>query len=93
MDAFKVNTPFRYGTAPRVLPSTRGPGQANADIALVKNTSIHERSIQFRAEFFNAFNRPEFGQPDRNFGSGTFGQINYQANVPRQIQFGLKFYW
>jgi hypothetical protein len=93
VDAFKVNTPFRYGTAPRVLPNTRGPGQANADISLIKNTKFGERSIQFRGEFFNAFNRPEFGQPDRSFGSATFGLINYQANVPRQIQFGLKFYW
>jgi hypothetical protein len=93
VDAFKVNTPFHYGTAARVLPNTRGPGQANADISFIKNTQFGERSIQFRAEFFNAFNRPEFGQPDRNFGSGTFGQISYQANLPRQIQFGLKFYW
>ena len=93
VDAFQVNTPFHYGTAPRVLPNTRGPGQANADISFIKNTQLGERSIQFRAEFFNAFNRPEFGQPDRNFGSGTFGQISYQANLPRQIQFALKFYW
>jgi hypothetical protein len=60
----------------------------------VKNTQIKERyRIQFRAEFFNAFNRPEFGPPDRSFGSSTFGLINSQVNIPRQIQFGLKFYW
>jgi len=94
IDAFAVNTPFQYGTASRVLPNTRGPGQANFDFSLVKNTKIHERyRIQFRAEFFNAFNRPEFGPPDRSFGSSTFGLINSQVNIPRQIQFGLKFYW
>jgi len=94
VDAFSVNQSFAYGTAPRTLPSTRGPGQANTDISLVKNTKWGERfRLQFRAEFYNAFNRPEFGPPDRSFGSATFGQISTQVNIPRQIQFGLKFYW
>jgi len=94
VDAFKVNNSFQYGTAPRNLPSTRGPGQANTDISLVKNTRWGETyRLQFRAEFYNAFNRPEFGPPDRSFGSATFGQISTQVNIPRQIQFGLKFYW
>ena len=94
VDAFKVNQSFSYGTAPRTLPSTRGPGQANTDISLVKNTKWGDRyKVQFRAEFYNAFNRPEFGPPNRSFGSSTFGQISTQVNIPRQIQFGLKFYW
>jgi hypothetical protein len=94
IDAFEVNESFQYGTAPRTLPSTRGPGQANTDISIVKNTNWGETyKLQFRAELFNAFNRPEFGPPDRSFGSATFGQISNQVNIPRQIQFGLKFYW
>jgi hypothetical protein len=98
VDAFKVNDPFKYGNAPRTLPSTRGPGQANTDISLIKNTNWGETyRLQFRAEFYNAFNRPEFGWcyncGDRSFGSATFGQISTQVNIPRQIQFGLKFYW
>lgn len=92
--AFALNIPFSYGTAPRTLPNMRGPGQANTDFALVKNTRFSERySAQFRAEFFNIFNRPRFGMPDMSFGDTTFGEISNQVNDPREIQFALKFYW
>jgi Carboxypeptidase regulatory-like domain/TonB dependent receptor-like, beta-barrel len=94
VDAFAANQTFHYGTVPRVLPNTRGPGQANTDISIIKNTVFKEPyRLQFRAEFFNAFNRPEFGFPDMSFGSATFGRISSQVNIPRQIQFGIKFYW
>ena len=50
------------------------------------------RSLEFRAEFFNAFNHTQFMNPD-NFGQdSTFGQIT-QARDPRIIQFALKFYF
>ena len=39
------------------------------------------------------FNRVEFGIPDTNFGDSTFGVISNQVNIPRQVQFGMKFYW
>jgi hypothetical protein len=92
--AFAVNQAFMYGTAPRYLGSVRGPGQANTNFSLIKDTVFHERyRLQFRGEFFNVFNRVEFGLPDSNFGDSTFGVISTQTNIPRQIQFGLKFYW
>lgn len=72
-----------------------GPAQDNTDIALIKKTAIrwpHEgTNIEFRAEFFNAFNTPQFANPDTNFTDATFGKITSTAVNPRIIQFALKF--
>jgi hypothetical protein len=52
-----------------------GPGQFNWDISLLKNTKITERvNMQFRAEFYNAFNHPQFSDP----GAGSFGSIGLE---------------
>ena len=75
-----------------------GPGQFNFDTALLKNTRITEnKMLQFRAEFFNLFNHPQFNSP--NFGNPTlpsvgtanFGYITSTSVNPRVIQLGLKF--
>jgi hypothetical protein len=68
-----------------------GPGQANIDIALSKSITVHESSIQYRAEFFNALNHPQFANPDTNFTSPTFGLISSTAVNPRVGQLALKF--
>ena len=71
-----------------------GPGQANLDLALSKtaivNWPIEKSSVQFRAEFFNALNHPQFANPDTNFTSSTFGVISSTAVNPRVIQLALK---
>jgi hypothetical protein len=68
-----------------------GPGQANIDIALSKRIVLHESiSLQFRAEFFNALNHPQFANPDTNFTSPTFGLISSTAVNPRVGQLALK---
>ena len=57
---------------------------------LVKNTATRETAtIQFRTEFFNLFNHPNFGLPDNFVGSPSFGRL-ISADSPRRIQFGLK---
>jgi hypothetical protein len=70
-----------------------GPGLFNADGTLMKNTAIHERlNLQFRAEFFNMFNHPNFDLPVADVTSSAFGRIA-STNAflfPRQIQFGLR---
>ena len=48
---------------------------------------------EFRAEFFNLFNRPQLGAPNTTFNSSGFGQVTTQFNSPRVIQFGLKLKW
>jgi hypothetical protein len=69
-----------------------GPGQNNWDITLNKDTRIREgQSIQFRTEFYNAFNHNQFGSPDTAVISTTFGQILGTTVNPRIIQFGLKY--
>ena len=87
-----VNVPlFSFGDAPRNF--LRGPGINNYDLSIVKKTKVFEsKSIEFRAEFFNAFNHVQFFNPNTAGGSGTFGQITTDRN-PRLIQFGLKFYF
>ncbi|MBI3681102.1 MAG: carboxypeptidase regulatory-like domain-containing protein [Acidobacteria bacterium] len=88
---FSQPQPYTLGNAPRVLPNVRIDGTANFDISLFKNFPVTERgTLQFRAEFFNAFNTPDFGMPGTNFGGANFGQVTAQGNVPRQVQFGLK---
>ncbi|HYA22570.1 MAG TPA: carboxypeptidase regulatory-like domain-containing protein, partial [Terriglobales bacterium] len=64
-----VNNPAdrTYGLHRNTL---RGPGLTNLDIALAKTTAITERvSLEFRVEYFNVLNHPEFAQP--TFGQGT----------------------
>ncbi len=88
---FSQPAPFSFGNAPRVLPTVRNDGTANFDLSLFKNFRVAEKgTLQFRAEFFNAFNTPDFGLPASNFGAANFGQVTAQQNTPRQIQFGLK---
>jgi hypothetical protein len=69
----------------------RGPNLINFDFNLNKTITINERhSVQFRAEFFNAFNRPNLGVPGVNISAG-FGQIVNTATEARIIQFALKY--
>jgi hypothetical protein len=78
-----------------------GPGQFNFDLSLLKTTKIFETHvIQFRAEFFNTFNHPQFTNPNYgqgavyalpNFAAGNFGQITSTSVNPRVIQLALKY--
>jgi hypothetical protein len=70
-----------------------GPGQFNFDASLIKNTRIKEsQNIQFRAEFFNLFNHPQFANPALALSTpSTFGQITSSSVNPRIIQFALKY--
>jgi len=71
-----------------------GPGQANVDLALSKTLAIkwatEGTKLQFRAEFFNMFNHPQFANPDTNFSSPTFGVISSTAVSPRVIQLAVR---
>lgn len=72
-----------------------GPGQANMDLAVSKIVVLswpHERgTLQFRAEFFNALNHPQFANPDANLTSPTFGVISSSAVNARVGQLALRF--
>jgi hypothetical protein len=67
-----------------------GPGVNNWDMGLLKNTRITESvNVQFRGEFFNAWNHAQFGYLDTGIGDSTFGRVT-SARAPRDIQFSLK---
>jgi outer membrane receptor protein involved in Fe transport len=80
-----------------------GPGLLNTDLSVVKNFPLKRISesfnVQFRAEFFNAFNRTNFAPPLDNltafdqFGNavGGAGAIDATQTPAREIQFALKF--
>jgi hypothetical protein len=84
----------RFGTLGR--NTFRGPGYHNLDVALIKDTTFGHRAgsepmmLEFRGEFFNAFNLVNFGLPVNIIHASGFGIINHTAGTSRQIQFSLK---
>ena len=102
--AFSQPGPGQFGTcAPYQF---YGPGIQTWDLSLFKEFKFTERyQLQFRTEFFNAFNHPNFANPNANIGSpGSFGKVNNTLapilgtdsggpGDPREIQFALKLYF
>jgi hypothetical protein len=69
-----------------------GPPLKNVDFSVFKDIPFTERfRLQFRSEFFNLFNTPQFGFPDSGYGDSNFGQVTSTlAGTERHIQFSLK---
>lgn len=89
---FTAPPAYGFGDEARVDATLRQQGVDNFDFAIFKKTNITERmDVQFRTEFFNLFNHPQFGPPNGTFGSATFGIVTNTVNLPRLIQFGLRF--
>jgi hypothetical protein len=92
---FTAPGPWEFGDESRVDSTLRGQGINNWDIALFKTTNFgpdNKLGLQFRTEFFNTFNRVQFGPPNTSCCSASsFGFVNSQLNTPRLIQFALKF--
>jgi len=93
---FAAPPQWGFGTESRVDSSLRADGINNFDFAVFKSTGLTERvRLEFRTEFFNLFNHPQFGFPGTGFLAGNsngFGQVtttNPNSN-PRLIQFALK---
>jgi hypothetical protein len=84
------------------LNSLEGPDTRDFDVAAEKDFAINERiRFEFRAEFFNVLNHPNFlfaapGPQNSNnatvFGTPSFGFVT-AAQAPREIQFGFKLYY
>lgn len=96
LSAFALPAQYTYGNSPRNF--MRGPGFVNFDMSFFKNFNFGERwKLQFRSEFYNIFNHPNFGNPNNGNlvyvpGSTVFGNITTlaQGSAMRQTQFGLK---
>jgi hypothetical protein len=91
-DAFAAFSPAPQAFGTAGVGVMRGPGYANFDFNLAKNFRVDERSVQFRTEFFNAFNHANFNPPDIRRDATTFGQILSAQNA-RILQFALKLYF
>ena len=98
--AFTPPGPQMFGNAGRNI--LEGPGTAQVDLSVFKNFFLSEnrvRRLEFRAEFFNFTNTPQFNNPNSNINSAAVGTIRSAGSpltlqrTPRHIQFGLKFYF
>jgi hypothetical protein len=88
---FSQPNTFGFGSEARTDPNIRQAGIANYDFSLFKNTHVTERfNLQFRAEFFNLFNRVQFGPPGNTLGTAQFGVVSTQINNQRLVQLGLR---
>jgi hypothetical protein len=73
----------------------RGPSQFNWDFSISKRTRVggirEDASLEFRSEFFNAFNHAQFSNPNTVVNSSAFGTIGTTSTGPRILQFALKY--
>ena len=92
--AFQAAPAGTFGNAPRYFSNLRTPPYYDSDISLSKWTNLTDSlRMQFRAEFFNAFNHVNLG-PSTNTTPGTRKRwFDHLCRHPRQIQFAAKFYW
>ena len=68
----------------------RADGRININCSLLRNFAVGERKqLQFRGEFFNLPNHPNFGNPTHQFEGAGFGVVN-SARPARQVQLGLR---
>jgi outer membrane receptor protein involved in Fe transport len=71
-----------------------GPNLVSWDFGGDKDFRLTERfGLQFRSEFFNILNHPNFGLPSGSIGSTAAGTITTQISNARQIQFALRLHW
>lgn len=89
-DAFATAPDTRLGNAGN--DSVYGPSLYTWDLSLRKVFNLHAERYKLRVQgdFFNAFNRVNFHNPNSTITSSTFGQVS-SAGPPREIQLGMKF--
>jgi Carboxypeptidase regulatory-like domain len=72
--------------------SLRAPSFQNIDMAVFKSFPFwHEHRLEFRADFFNAFNIADYAAPDSGMTDGNFGQITGTVSNNRSTQLSLKY--
>jgi hypothetical protein len=96
-----IGNGFDFGDSGRGI--IYGPGQHNLDLAVIKEIPMkgftEQTHLEFRAEFYNAFNTPQFASTTAvqgataptAVGSLNFGEITATSVSPRLIQFSLKY--
>jgi outer membrane receptor protein involved in Fe transport len=90
--AFVNPAPGTFGNLGR--NTLRSDAYKNFDLSLFRQFPITEnKRLEFRFEMFNAFNQVVYGLPDADSTDPTYGSVASTANVARQLQFALKFYF
>jgi hypothetical protein len=92
--AFAIPAGFAFGNTNRNVGN--GPSQINFDFSVFKDIPIDNEGrarLQFRAEFFNIMNTPQFQIPNRTFNTPQFGTITETINDNRDVQLALRFLW
>jgi hypothetical protein len=92
--------PYSYGDEPARMTQLREAATKNVDLALAKGLDFTERfKGQFRAEFLNAFNHPQYGglyytgwlsNINLCLDCGSFGKVFGTRNDPRNIQMSFR---
>jgi len=91
--AFTYPAPNTFGDLGR--NSLRSDWNKNLDLSVFRQFPITERfRMEFRFEAFNATNTPVWAVPFSSLDTPLlFGKVTHTANIPRQLQFGLKLYF
>ena len=100
-DCFTAPADFTFGDEPRVDPTLRSDGVNNFDFAVFKKILLGpdgRAGIESRVEFFNLFNRTQFGPPNTTCctaNNANFGFVTSTApgTNPRLVQFALKVFF
>jgi hypothetical protein len=89
--AFAQPAPYTFGNLGPVLPNIRTFGSINEDLSIVKRQRLWRegRTVEFRCDMFNAFNRHNLGAPNTDLTSVNFGKITSRGNA-RTIEFGFR---
>jgi hypothetical protein len=85
-----------FGNAPRYFANIRNPGVNNLDFSLQRDLKLpagDQTRVQFRADFFNLLNHPQFAEPISDPSNPGFGRITRTALNNRTIQLGLHLYF
>lgn len=89
-NAFTMPPPFTLGDAPPYFDNLRAFGTEDWDIALIKAFKIRERySLDLKGEFFNVLNLHNFGPPNTDLNSPSFGMISTTTGTSRNLQLSL----
>jgi hypothetical protein len=80
-----------FGNAEVRNPNERGPWFLNENIAVARTVAVQKTRVEFRFEVFNLLNRTIWAAPDSTITSPNFGKVTTLANLPRQMQLGVRF--
>jgi Carboxypeptidase regulatory-like domain len=90
-DDDRIDLDRNIRTFPSRFSGFRGQNLNLWDLSVIKTFSITEGvKFQLRGEFLNAFNHPQFGNPNTDPANANFGRVTSQTNLPRNVQIGLK---